>query len=432
MHHDQFAFSLKQITKIEGHASLDVEVSGGQVIKCRFAITDFKRFYTKAVERKPAIAAPALLSRICGTCSNAHILCSLKAIEQALGIEVTQSTLVRRELVNAGMYIRDHALHLIVFVLPDLYNVDSILDFDESDPAQRAMIENLFKLKAAGNKLAIFAGGRAVHAPDMMVGGFSKPVDAAKIPLLIQELQSARPIAIQLVELFAKINFFFERNNRYVALRGESHYDYLISRVLKTSDGQIIPDTEFRAHLQHVAIPYSHASGYQFDGKDFLVGALARVNLNEDQLHQKTKQDLSTVLELFPSNNIHHNNLAQAVEIVDAIDRALDLLQSGPFEHDPAIPASQPSGVGIGLIEAPRGTLYHSTKVENNIIIDHEVIVPTGQNQVNIENDLKQLIQQNIELDESKLQLECEKLIRAYDPCMSCASHFLKIKVVRS
>jgi sulfhydrogenase subunit alpha len=172
MHHDNFSFSLNQITKIEGHASLDVEVTDNTVAKCHFAITDFKRFYSKAVEKKPAAAAPALLSRICGTCSNAHIMASLKAVEAALGIEVTSQTTNRRELVNAGMYIRDHALHLIIFVLPDVYSVNSILDFDESNPVQRSMIENLFKLKAAGNALSILAGGRSVHAPDLVVGGF--------------------------------------------------------------------------------------------------------------------------------------------------------------------------------------------------------------------------------------------------------------------
>ena len=125
MHHDNFTFSLNQICKIEGHATLDVAVSQGNVTQCRFAITDFKRFYTKAVEKKPAAAAPQLLSRICGTCSNAHIMASLKAIEQALAIEITSDTQRRRELVNAGMYIRDHALHLIVFVLPDVYVVDN-------------------------------------------------------------------------------------------------------------------------------------------------------------------------------------------------------------------------------------------------------------------------------------------------------------------
>jgi coenzyme F420-reducing hydrogenase alpha subunit len=432
MHHATFNFSVKQITKIEGHASLDVEVSAGEITKCRFAIVDYKRFYTKAVEGKPAMASPAMLSRICGTCSNAHIMASLKAIEQAMGIIVTPATNVRRELVNAGMYIRDHALHLIVFVLPDVYNVDSILDFDENDPIQRAMIENLFKLKAAGNHLAIFSGGRSVHAPEMAVGGFTKAVDQAQIPQLIEELKQVRPIAIQLTQLYAQVNFNLTRNNRYAALRGENHYDYIFSRTLKDHTGRTMPDTEYRSHLQHMAIPYSQASGYQFDGQDFFVGSLARVNLNADQLHANTQKDLADILKLFPSDNVFHNNVAQAIEIVDSIDRAIDLLNQGPFDYAPPVPAAQPSGKGIGIIEAPRGALYHYAEIDNNIVSHYEVIVPTGQNQINVENDLKLLIEKNMDLDTPALQHECEKLIRAYDPCMSCASHFLKLKLKRS
>lgn len=430
MHHDNFSFSLQQISKIEGHASLDVEIANGQLKDCRFYISDFKRFYTKAVEKKPALAAPQLLSRICGTCSNAHILASLKAVESALSVQVTPATINRRTLVNAGMYIRDHALHLIVFILPDVYQVASILDFDETDPTQKQMIEHLFKLKKAGNDLSVFAGGRSVHAPDPVVGGFAKPVDVTKIPTLRSQLQSVRPIAVELVHLFTKVAFVLERNNRFLSLRGESNFfDYLHSHTLKTHDGRILKDTQYRQLLQHVAIPYSQASGYQFEGGDFMVGALARLNLNADQLHPNTQKDLSDALAHFPSTNVHHNNLAQAIEIVDSIDQALDLLEHADLTHTaPQTPALD-TGDGIGLIEAPRGTLYHAAHVKANIINRYEVIVPTGQNQINIENDLKLLLGQLIPqgLSQHQLEHECEKLIRAYDPCMSCASHFLRV-----
>lgn len=431
MHLDDFSFSLNQITKIEGHASLEVEVKGREVTQCRFSIVDYKRFYTKAVEHKPAAATPGLLARICGTCSNAHIMASLKAVEAALGIVITPQTQARRELVNAGMYIRDHALHLIVFVLPDVYNVDSILDFDETDPAQKAMLESLFALKAAGNHLSIFAGGRSVHAPDLAVGGFTKPVDATLVPSLLAELNTVRPIALNLVKLFASVNFTFERNNRFIALRGVNHYDYILSHQLKTHDGRTLPDTHYLSHLQHISIPHSHASGYQFEGHDFMVGALARLTLNQDQLHPRTQTDCAAELKLFPSVNIHHNNLAQAIEIVDSIDYALDLLAKTQFTPESVVLPAQTTGDGIGLIEAPRGTLYHSAHVVDGKIDRYEVIVPTGQNQINIENDLKTFIQAHLDLDQPTLEHECEKLIRAYDPCMSCASHFLKMKIVK-
>lgn len=431
MHLDDFSFSLNQITKIEGHASLSVVVKDKVVETCEFAITDYKRFYTKAVEKKPYAAVPGLLSRICGTCSNAHILASLKAVEAALNIQVSPQTNFRRELVNAGMYIRDHALHLIIFVLPDVYNVDSILDFDETDPPQKAMLENLLALKAAGNHLSIFAGGRSVHAPDLVVGGFNRPIDLSQTAQIVSELKSIRPIALQLVALFNSVNFDFERNRRFLALRGDGHYDYILSHELKTHDNRHLPDTHYREHLQHVSIPHSQASGYQFEGYDFFVGSLARLNLNEDLLHPNTQKDCETALKKFPSGNVHHNNLAQAIEIVDSIDYALELLKNTTFTPETPVKPSVNSGDGIGVIEAPRGTLYHSAHIVNNVIDRYEVIVPTGQNQINIENDLKTLIQSMIDQDQHTIEHECEKLIRAYDPCMSCASHFLKFKMVK-
>lgn len=432
MHHDHFSFSLNQISKIEGHASLTVEVKNDQVTRCEFAITDFKRFYTKAVEKKPAAAAPGLLSRICGTCSNAHIMASLKAVESALGIDISPASRLRRDLVNAGMCIRDHALHLIVFVLPDVYQVDSILDFDETNPDQRAMLENLFKLKAAGNHLSIFAGGRSVHAPDLVVGGFSKAADLSQIPVLITELTNVRPIALQLVELFQSLPWHFKRNHDFLALRGETHYDYLHSHTLKTQDGRLIPDHHYRQHLQHLSLPYSMASGYQFEGRDFMVGALPRLNLNADLLHPHTKTSLEASLKLFPSSNIYLNNLAQAIEIVDSLDYALDILQSQSLDWQPPIPATHPSGDGLGITEAPRGVLYHSAHIVDQVIDRYEVIVPTGQNQVNLQNDLQVFIQTHLQdYSQPTLQHECEKLIRAYDPCMSCASHFLKFTLNR-
>ncbi len=164
-----------------------------------------------------------------------------------------------------------------------------------------------------------------------------------------------------------------------------------------------------------------------------MVGALARVNLNSDQLHSNTRKDLDEHMRRFPSTNVFDNNLAQAIEIVDSIDRALDLLNSADLNHAPPVPPARQSGDGIGLIEAPRGILYHAAHVVDRIIDRYEVIVPTGQNQINIENDLEVYIQELLKagLDQHQIEHESEKLIRAYDPCMSCASHFLKFKMVK-
>ena len=186
--------------------------------------------------------------------------------------------------------------------------------------------------------------------------------------------------------------------------------------------------------MKYVQIPYSQAEGYEFSDtqKDYLVGSLARINLNEDLLNPRTKADLMDYLKVFPSNNIYHNNLAQAIEILECVDDAIDILKSIKIVDEKPIRKPAQAGLGVGLVEAPRGLLYHMAKVdEKGMIVDYDVIVPTAQNQIQIENDLKIYFNTNLDKPEEVLRVDAEKIIRAYDPCMSCATNFLKIDWIR-
>lgn len=408
MHQVSFDLSLDEISKIEGAAGLDLSVKNGQVQSCRFKITEYKRFYTQAIKGKAAVAAPALLARICGTCSNAHILAAIKAVENALKITPSPQTLTLRRLVQNGLYIRDHALHLYVFVLPDLFNKDSLLDFDETDPEQHQLLHDAFQVKDAGNQLSILAGGRSVHAPYPMPGGWLKFPDPAKTATVIKLLQEALPAAERLIKFFSAWPKTQTQTIPYLA--------YIGGRI-KSGDGLDIPEQEYRQHLQKKLLPYSHASAYTYKEGFYMTGALARLNLQ------------SNPPAPFPSRNVYHNNLAQAVEILQAIDESIAILKNNVFKPEPLAKAATTSGEGSGVVEAPRGILYHRLTIANNIIKDAEILVPTGQNQLNIENDIKILVNNQLKngVDKNKLAHEIEVLIRAYDPCMSCAAHFLKI-----
>jgi sulfhydrogenase subunit alpha len=184
-----------------------------------------------------------------------------------------------------------------------------------------------------------------------------------------------------------------------------------------------------------VQIPYSHAEGYRFSDtdEDYLVGALARLNLNRDLLHPRTEADAAPYLSAFPSNNIYHNNLAQAVEILQCVDEALDILRNLRIADEKPVRKPPRAGTGMGVIEAPRGLLYHMARVnDEGVIEDYDVIVPTAQNQINIENDLKDYFNRNLDKDEEALRVDAESIVRAYDPCMSCATNFLKIDWIRA
>jgi coenzyme F420-reducing hydrogenase alpha subunit len=430
MHTGNLDLTLDQITKIEGHATLSLKLREGKVEELKFSIAEFKRFYTQAVRGKPILAVPQMVARICGTCSNAHLLCSIKTIEASQGIIPTRQTMLLRRLLNNGLIIRDHALHLYIFSLPDIYQKDSIFDFDDENSEQHELVHDAFAVKEAGNQLAIWTGGRSVHAPTPTIGGFLIIPDASKKQSLIDQLISIRPKVIKLMKIFQECGFTRDENFSYSALQS-GDYDLLSGDIIAADGGSVAP-IDYGEHLQHTVIPYSQASGYKFKGNTFMVGALARLNLSRQFLHQKTKVDAAAALSVFPSKNIYHNNLAQAIEILHAIDESIDILQSLTLEAEK--PISQPvrAGVGVGVIEAPRGTLYHRYEVdEKGIVQNARIIVPTGQNQIAIEQSLLHFVESNSQMEKEQLSLEFEKIIRAYDPCMSCASHFLKLNIKR-
>lgn len=427
MHQTDFDLSLEEIAKIEGHASLTLKVRGGQVADLQFQISEFKRFYTQAIRGKEIASIPQLVSRICGTCSNAHLLCSLEAIEKALGIIPSVQTVTLRRLLINGLMIRDHGLHLYVFALPDIYGKNSLLDFEESDANQRELLEEAFLVKAAGNKLGVWAGGRSVHAPYPTIGGFIKLPEEKGIKELIKSLQKARPAVLRLIEIFRSCLFSQEEDFDYVALKNEK-YDFLEGCVGNSTSPDVC-EFDYGKHLDLVVIPYSQAVGYKFEGRIYQVGALARINLSKDKLHLKTQESAKEALSFFSSKNIYHNNLAQVIEILHCLDDSLEILGNLALKEEKPLSHKAKEATGVGVIEAPRGTLYYKleTTAEGKIKRG-DIVVPTGQNQIAIEKAILHFVQKNLHLPKEKLIFEIEKIIRAFDPCMSCAAHFLKVK----
>lgn len=426
--------TIENITKIEGNASLKVTIENDAVKDLKFIISDYRRFYTTAVKGKPVIAVPSFLSRICGTCSVAHLFASLMAIERSQGIEITEQTKLLRRLAYDGLMIRDHALHLYFFVLPDILELDSILDIpDDDNNFGHVLLHDSFDIKKLGTDITNVIIGAAIHAPLPTVGGFLRNPDNAKFPELISRLEAIRQQVLRGIKTFYEWKESFVRNSNYLSIRNGKQFDFLEGDVI-SSNGKRIPKEEFKNYLKYVQIPYSQAEGYEFSDtqKDYLVGALARINLNKDLLHARTKADLNSALSVFPSNNIYHNNLAQAIEILECVDDAIDILKTIKIADEKPVRKPAQAGMGVGLVEAPRGVLYHMAKVnDKGMIEDYDVVVPTAQNQINIENDLKDYFNKNMDKSEDALRLDAEKIIRAYDPCMSCATNFLKIDWIR-
>ena len=429
---ENFEINLEEISKIEGAASLVIKVKNKRIEELKFSISEWKRFYTQAIIGKLINAVPQLLSRICGTCSNAHLLCAIEAIEKGLNINPSPQTILLRKLLYYGLIIRDHALHLYIFSLPDYLGKESILDFDENNPQEHQFLDDAFLLKEIGNQLSTIVGGRSVHAPYPTIGGFLKWPKIEELKSLIAGLTNTRPIVLRLINFL--LNSSWQENPSFPlifsALKSDD-FSFLEGKIYNSS-GQIIEEKDLRNHLEAKIIPYSQARGFLFDNQYLMVGALARVNLAKENLHPKTKKDAKLALLRFPSNNFFDNNLAQAVEILHAIDASLEIIEELDQINQEPLPKITPkAGIGIGVIEAPRGTLYHQLSIdEKGFVQKAEIIVPTGQNQIVMEKGIHQIVKRLISqnTNKEKITYEVEKFIRAFDPCMSCAAHFLKIK----
>ncbi len=415
---------INHIAKTEGHSNLDIKVKDNKVEYVKLKITESKRFYTQAIRGKNAMSVPLLTSRICGTCSIAHLTCCTEAVEHAIGYIPSDQTIILRKLTMNGMMIRDHALHLFIFCLPDIFNKDSVLDFDK---AQDELVRKAFAIKGAGNNLSKVIAGRAIHATYAEVGKFSHIPAEEDVSAIVKELKSVREYAIEFIELFAQSTQKVERSTNYVALVSKDYS--FIGGNLKDSEGLEVKPEGYWNHINRTVIPYSQSSGYNFKGKEYMVGALARMNLNKANINKKTKADIPKYMDMFPSTNVYANNIAQAIEILHCIDNSIDILEGTEFVQEVPKPVKINAGKGAALIEAPRGTLAYLLEIDaTGKITNGNIIVPTSQNQTSMEKSVAELVENSLHLHKHEIEHKVEEMIRAYDPCMSCASHFLNIK----
>jgi len=421
--HKEKDIKIDLLSKIEGHASLNIKIRKDKVEDVKLKVLENKRFYTQAVRGKPALAVPALVSRICGTCSISHLTCATEAIEKALGVEPSEQTMMLRKLAMYGTMIRDHALHLYLFCLPDIFGYDSLLDFAGK---YKHLIGECFEIKAGGNALSTWAAGRSVHPAYSRIGGWTVLPKQEKAKEVARQLLDCREHALELAELFHDCSWQFERESEFISLITPD-YTFLEGRMGGTK-GFRLPESDYYKHLQKVIIPYSQATAFEFEGKEYMVGALSRLNLNKGALHPDTIRDCSKMLKEFPTGNVFSNNLAQAIEIIHCIDHAAEMLESVQIKNEKPVEPKIQTGKGAGAIEAPRGTLWYGFDIADSKVKTGHIVIPTAQNQIKMQNDIRALVQKLVKEPKTTIVRECEKLIRAYDPCMSCASHFLKVR----
>ena len=386
MHGENIDFTIKGLSKIEGHTDLDVVVRDGKVVSSRLRISENKRFFTTAAVGKPAIGVHQLVSRICGTCSIAHLMCCINCVENALQLQPSRQTINLRDLLLYGLNIRDHAMHLYLFCLPDIFGKDSVLEFADSG-YEHDLIHKAFDVKSAGNDLCTIVGGRAVHSPFPQVGGFMKIPKKEDLRKVADRMRVVREAAVEFAGIFYECGFSQETRSTFLALRND-RFSYLGGNVM-SSEGVSFGTDDFREHLQEYVIPYSTALGFEFKGQAYMVGALARMNINGDTLHRDTRRDLAKYLSAFPSKNIFHNNLAQAIEIVHCIDSSLEIIEREDFKEEPKQAIKATKSEGVGVLEAPRGTLYYNLRIDDAGKIEFaDLVIPTSQNQITMDQSV--------------------------------------------
>lgn len=419
--------NIHHITRVEGHGNIVLNIKEGRIEELRLEIVESPRFFELMLIGRHISEAPHITSRICGICAISHATASLKGCEAALGITPsTAVTLLRKILVHAEI-LQSHILHLYLLVAPDFFNAGSVIPLARSHPE---VVKRGLRLKKAANEICRILVGRHVHPISMTIGGFTKAPSKKDLSEVRRVIEDAIPDMEETVNLFAGIAApEFSRETRYCSLKDDEEYA-LYGGNLYSKDVPVTEPSAYREFITEDVIEYSTAKHVKSDGKSIMVGALARLNNNYSQISAEAKDAAKRLGLTFPCTNSFMNNAAQVVECVHSLYDSLSLLDllSADSTDTLAGDVVVREGLGVGIVEAPRGTLYHEYGTDDKgIIRSVNCIIPTGQNLLNIENDIRAMVPAILDLPKNEIEKRLEMLVRAYDPCISCSTHFLEV-----
>lgn len=416
------------LARVEGEGGLYIGLRSGKAVEVRLDIYEPPRFFEGFLVGRFLQEVPDITARICGICPVAYQMSSALALEAALGVKVTAQADALRRLMYCGEYIESHALHIFMLQGPDLFGKESAFELAAAAPE---IVVNALRLKKIGNKILSTIGGRSVHPVNVCVGGFHSWPEAAGLNALLPELEWGLAACVGYVEWAAGLPYpELESDYECVALHDEHEYGVMHGEVRSSKRGGI-PVQDFESRYIEDQAKHSNALHSHTNEKStYLVGPLARLNLNHDQLSPTAKKAMQTAKVDLPIRNPYKALLARAIELVQFFDEAIQLVKAYRPEGPAHLELRLHEGEGAAATEAPRGLLYHRYKVDARGLIQFAKITPpTAQNLPRIEEDLLALAPGLIDLPEEQATRKAEDLVRAYDPCISCATHFLKLKV---
>ncbi|MCX7718436.1 MAG: Ni/Fe hydrogenase subunit alpha [Candidatus Sumerlaeaceae bacterium] len=416
------------LARVEGEGGLHVKLRDGKVTDVKVNIFEPPRFFEAFLRGRRFTEAPDITARICGICPIAYQMSSIHAMEDILGVKVTGQLRELRRLIYCGEWIESHVLHLAMLHAPDFLGYEDAIRMAKDHPD---LVKLALRLKKAGNEIVRILGGREIHPVNVRVGGFYRVPSKAELQPLEEELKWARDAAQQVVQFTASLPMpEFEQDYEFVALRHPDEYPFNEGRLV-SNKGLDIAVREFDEHFEEEHVAHSNALHSRIKRRgNYFVGPNARYSLNFDRL-SPIAQEAAKAAGLGPvCRNPFQSIVVRAVETLYAVDEALRIIGQYEPPDRPCVDLEPRTGTGYGCSEAPRGILVHRYRIDNQgVILDAKIIPPTSQNLRTMEQDLWHFVPQNIHLGPEKLTWQCEQALRNYDPCISCATHFLKLTI---
>lgn len=404
------------IARVEGEGSVKLDIRAGKLSSLKLNIWEPPRFFEGFLRGRNFDETPDIVARICGICPVSHMATAIRAVEKAIGFTPSDEIIGIRKIMSLSQIAASHVVHLYVLALPDYHRRDLI-------SGMQTEINRLLRMKEILNRLTAAFGGRALHPVAMVVGGFPKLPTRDTIGGLITELESMKDDLRDTLSMIAGLEYpSIETDAEFVALTGDA---YRINRGTITSTrGLNVSEDDYNTAFEESELPYSNAKRTIVKGRGALmVGALSRLNLNVEKLHPEARNAARETGFTPPVRNPFMNNLAQAIELIHCVQECIALLEQVTGK-DHFIKPHVREGYGSAVTEAPRGLLCHQYHVNRRGVVEKaNIVTPTAHNFLSLEQNLKRLVTENIELPCEQLTLKCEMLVRAYDPCFSCSVH---------
>ncbi len=418
------------LARVEGEGALELEIEAGSIRHLQLRIYEPPRLFEQFLIGRDCREVPDMVARICGICPVAYQMSAVQALESAFGVDAGDWVRRMRRVFYCGEWIQSHSLHIHLLAAPDFFGYTSAVAMaaDYPDEVRRGLY-----LQGLGNDLIRLLGGRSVHPVGVRVGGFHHAPRRSEVSVLATRLREAVPRAEELVRWVAGLALPDDRQTfTSVALRDPREYA-MAGGCIVSSAGMAIDRAEYEQHFEEFQVPHSTALHALHAGRPYLVGPVARLNLNLDRLPPETQALLARLPTAFPSTNMFHSIVARAVEIHVALVEAIRLLADYAPPARPFVDIRPRAGVGFGATEAPRGLLWHRYETDAaGRIVSARIVPPTSQNQARIEEDIRTSLQAcGLDRPDDVLRQRAEMVIRNYDPCISCATHFLRLAVTR-